>query len=389
MTGNLFSSLFSYRPRENLLPKENFLTEAFAWVLRDNPALASQLISLILHESGDENVSFTKFKIETQESYPTKRIPNAPDVNIQLVRPDMEICFRDTNNNPHWILFEHKWERSADDKQLLQYRKLLDSATERGHLVFIGRDVAPRDFAIHAELDLILTWTEIYRLITTIKNKTFLAEHFLLFLEDHNMAPLKPFESDELIGYVKGMNVEDKCVKLIRRLLDSKVSWHFLPHPFRDVSVTAPSNSFGRIGIQFVPEWRPGLFAGFYLNPYDLKLPLVNEEKSIDLALFLDADPGDRPKREELESALSRIDGIVQDHAKTNNRKIKVTVTGFKNRWRILAIQESLQDVIDMNPVNDEQQLAAIYEWIKEWSELIFKDGRLTDAFHKTWNLPE
>lgn len=48
---NLFSSLFEFHPREGHTPKENFLTEAFAYILRTDEDVLNVWLSKLLGKS--------------------------------------------------------------------------------------------------------------------------------------------------------------------------------------------------------------------------------------------------------------------------------------------------------------------------------------------------
>lgn len=50
MTDNLFIALKKYAPGPNVDPKENFLTEAFAWLLRQHERLAARFLRFVLEQ---------------------------------------------------------------------------------------------------------------------------------------------------------------------------------------------------------------------------------------------------------------------------------------------------------------------------------------------------
>ena len=51
---NLFESLFAFHPREDHTPKENFLTEAFAYLLKTDQAVCRAWLSVILGKQADD-----------------------------------------------------------------------------------------------------------------------------------------------------------------------------------------------------------------------------------------------------------------------------------------------------------------------------------------------
>ena len=63
---NLLLALSKYHPREGHTPLENFITETFAWLLRNNPAFTVEFFKELCEELSLSEES--KIKIETQLS---------------------------------------------------------------------------------------------------------------------------------------------------------------------------------------------------------------------------------------------------------------------------------------------------------------------------------
>jgi hypothetical protein len=54
---NLLTALRKYRPRDNHDPLENFVTEAFAWLLINQPAFGRFYLGKVLHRLGQSDLS--------------------------------------------------------------------------------------------------------------------------------------------------------------------------------------------------------------------------------------------------------------------------------------------------------------------------------------------
>ncbi|MDD2714968.1 MAG: hypothetical protein PHW04_03620 [Candidatus Wallbacteria bacterium] len=99
---NIFDSLFGYRPRPDRKPMEDFLTQAFAYVLGKNKAILNSYLQMI---HGKPQIQSEDFEIITQQSLDTCRI-------------DLMIYWTHSGNR-HCLFVEHKtgsspWEDCND-----------------------------------------------------------------------------------------------------------------------------------------------------------------------------------------------------------------------------------------------------------------------------------
>lgn len=83
---NLFLSLFKYRPEGERTPEENFLTEAFAFILRlENGSLLKFLVKKILKETkGIRGINKQDFQVDTSRSVKISSTPHYKYVDICL-----------------------------------------------------------------------------------------------------------------------------------------------------------------------------------------------------------------------------------------------------------------------------------------------------------------
>jgi hypothetical protein len=130
---NLFVRLFSYYPRKDHSPEENFLTEAFAYVLATDPGVQGPLIEAL---TGGALRGARVDGVETQalhedESFAGRCIPDAV------------ITGKDASGQPFELWLENKWHAPWNDKQILLYDQMITGpkALARGravHLAFVA-----------------------------------------------------------------------------------------------------------------------------------------------------------------------------------------------------------------------------------------------------------
>ena len=123
LSQSLLVRLSTYRPREKRNPLEDFITEAFAWILNNDQKFAEYFVQK-LDLISTFNVS--DYYFETQVSF-IYEDEETEEKNI--FRPDMVL----KSGTKDQIIFEHKTWSHLHEKQLDNYR--LSSSAQ--HLVLI------------------------------------------------------------------------------------------------------------------------------------------------------------------------------------------------------------------------------------------------------------
>ena len=153
---NLFNDLFDVRIREGHSPKENFLSECFAHVLRTQEKVCQSWVSNICGRS----LALAKFDVSTRysETDPLKNRVVFPDLRIEATTIEGECIV---------VLAEHKWDSPCSNGQLEVYRRIADKLNPRAALIFVG---ARRDQVEQSrksgQVDRSLYWEEIYGIFT-------------------------------------------------------------------------------------------------------------------------------------------------------------------------------------------------------------------------------
>ena len=273
---SLLVNLRKYRPRENTDPLENFVTEAFAWVLRNNSSCLSaftQLLSEKLELKLDNEAQPSL--ISTQE-------------NFDGVFPDMFIQYDDFA-----LIFEHKVNSYLHDNQLQNYR----DRSEKHHgfsdykLILITRSKKQHE----QEPDLSLCWYEIYQCLKDYidpkesEDNWAIKELFALF-EKEGLVPAEPVNISLMNQYFSVLKIVSQMESLVN---EAKLEdWHLVKEG--NFLHDAKKQRWGRIGLEFGVKdnqdkrrWAPGIFCGFIIDGSDHGVSSIVKEEPM-AALIID-----------------------------------------------------------------------------------------------------
>lgn len=276
---SLFTSLRKYRPRENSDPLENFVTEAFAWLLRKSPELGRFIID---HISERLQADGKGFSCNGDVSWSTQE-------NYDGCFPDMEARWQGMT-----LVFEHKVDASLHDGQLERYRSFHEKYGNDYRLILITR----HHYQHAQNPDIALCWYEIYSLIKSYiesnitNDSSWVFQDFLHLLKVEGLAPAAPISHTAISLYQEAIGLQSQLVGLISRL-----STHIWPMPNNYVSEI--KNKEGVIGIQFNRKnsdtghvsWTPGVFIGFVINGSDHQ---INEHLKDGLKMCLNLSIGEK-----------------------------------------------------------------------------------------------
>src|SRR5438067_3832574 len=106
LSPNLFNALFQFHPRDGHSPKENFLSEGFAYVLTICDEARDEWLSLAL----GRRVRTKQFEVTTRQ---TER-----DENSVAVFPDMRVTGVFSDGEAFDLYSEHKWDSRCDINQI-------------------------------------------------------------------------------------------------------------------------------------------------------------------------------------------------------------------------------------------------------------------------------
>lgn len=281
MNTDLFTSLRKYHPREGHDPLENFITEAFAWLLRSHIEFSKTFLSNIfqkLEQNVEKNLLTSDYE---HGNWKTQVYWNG-------VYPDMIY-----ESGENVLIFEHKAWSKLHDKQLENYRNQAKNKYNNHFVVLI---TASRNQ--HEQFpDIALCWSDIYLLIRSwldnnkhsIENN-FVFESFLNLIKQEGMGIKAPIAEESIRSYHASRYFKENTSHLIKSI--SGHNWSNVTgmkdHEFR----VAKNNQLygeanGRIGFNLFSKWRPSIFVGFLIDPKDHKVISILNEVSPDYCIIL------------------------------------------------------------------------------------------------------
>lgn len=370
---SLLVSLSSYRPRPGRRPIEDFITEAFAWLLRTQEGLGEAFVHHV-ESSASDSIQFSDVEgVEwsTQASFPNSR-------------PDMVARFNETT-----LAFEHKVHSEASSDQLRRHH---EGVEQNGHVILITS--AEWHFADPADVK--MTWRQVYRWLdgasSHIEEPAMIRE-FQSLLESRGLGPRSQIPEPSLRAYSSVKKIEKQLWTLFKTLMpDEEPAWDFVfdevPHLKRGETRMKGSKGNlpveGRIGIRFQP-WRPGVFAGVLLDGNDHKVEMSNPRLGPDLVVVLDVGSKGTetmPRQQFLNShTYSQLVERLQNE--TEHRGWEVVDTHGRaekgNRWHPLILRRSLAPLLREESTFDAQR-TAILEALKGGVKFLLKDSLVRQA---------
>ncbi|MBQ4514397.1 MAG: PD-(D/E)XK nuclease family protein [Anaerolineaceae bacterium] len=274
------------------------------------------------------------------------------------------------------FICEHKIDSILSENQIKKY---VDSSQELEPDYHFYSVLLTKMRGQHTEpADVRTVWSKITQLakdtlddesLMLTESDQFVLEQFVDFMNMEGLGVPDPINCSNLLTYYSTLEVSKGIEKIFRGLANPVMQWHQIipgievfPAP-RDDFRPCFENKWGRMGISFFNNWRPGLFAGVILDGTDHKLEPVDRSKGPDLVVLLDANLSNTEEYYQIYNSewfqeimrrlksLSNREGFIE----TSSHKWKL-VDAPKNRWRIVILQTPLLDVIKYCSSLDDQR---------------------------------
>ncbi len=340
MKTGLLESTRKYSPREGKDPLENFITEAFSWIL-NNYCDFSDFFLDQLEKRGlqSDGIKGKNCEWKTQ-------------VKIHDAKPDM-VCVSTTNENKNMIIFEHKTWSGLSENQLQKYRDAFSQITDRDVKVVL---ITATRNQHEQKPDLALCWSDVYKLISDwIKENTdasFIFEDFIKLLRSEGMGPAAPVAHASIKYYLEAVELEKNIRDLIKRAGNELIK------SFPELNLNYAAH-WGRVGFEQSQDlWRPGIFVGILLDGTDHGTKPIDSAKGPDFCLILDFNedlhnkyPSD-PHYKEMVSNLAREVGKLNNGWQFYNHLDEVEKP---NSWHPIHIRKPMLDVF-AGTLNAEEQ---------------------------------
>ena len=388
MEDSLLVSLRSYRTRPGRDPLEDFITEAFAWLLRTHPHIGASFLDHIDEKIGLPTNQRGDLSWRTQ-------------VSVEEGILDMMVQTGD-----RVYLFEHKTWTKAKADQLDKYV----SSYEDGHEEVISILTTGARWKYESptaddvdDPDLLWSWEEIYSFLEEESGKISESERiedFLALLDSEGLGTRNQLTESDLRALPRYIYTLDNLYARLNQITESEENWDFAyeclsdPHgrkrpkpKWSQQTRSRSSTLHGRIAVNIYSEPEPGLRAGFIIDPKNIKTELIREGPDVAVFILL-------PKRD----LGSRYGSVVNSQAyKELRQRMEETDTGSwtayirkgtepdANPHHPIALQRPLTDVLRGTSTADEQReeiMRAFREGVK-----LFLDGdemrRLRDVICK------
>jgi hypothetical protein len=266
MENNLLINLRKYRPRENTDPLENFVTEAFAHLLRSSQDVVKAFVAKI-NERLEVPIAFNadSYVVSTQENFNNKF-------------PDLVIKWDDSA-----LVFEHKIHSELHDNQLKNYRSFAQDHFSHYRLVLI----TAREYQHKQNPDCSLCWHNIYHFLKNVKDSldddrvVWYVQEIVELLWAEGLGPVSPINHLAIDHYNEAKALDEQMSALLTQAALDHVQWPLkssLAPMFKDRSRAVEK----RLGIEFCKltlnnerRWSPGIFCGFILDGKDHSFDFV------------------------------------------------------------------------------------------------------------------
>lgn len=365
MSKSIFSYLVSYTPTEGRKPREDYLTQMFAWILENVEGLADEYVNFLCEKA---SIPYERNKAEitvsTQET--VKGVGR-----IDLLIKTGNLAF----------ICEHKVVNGELGED--QIKKYMDNSSKLGPEKYYSVLLTFNRSQHTQEADISIIWSDVYELIEGVldsydEKDAFVLKQFLDYLSENRMEKTEPIPLVALQGYWPALKLESQLENIFRQLV--KVDYSILCPGIEKIGTgfkpeySIESREWGRLGIAMFPKWNMGLFAGVILDTEDHKLKPLNKDKGPDLVVLLESD-------------YSKVVGSTERNNYENNIKsdkyIRLCDTlrqdsgpfdfmpGIKESpWRLAVLRRSLYDVLD-GKNSKKEQIEAIRDTIVEATNMI------------------
>lgn len=266
MKNNLFSNLSKYAASNTTSPLENFITEAFAWMLQNDSEALETLINLLKNKLAKNSIQ--NFDLDHEMKVSTQ-------INFDGVFPDM-LIENVGSTNPWHIIFEHKVWSELSENQLQNYRNYADNRGFNYILVLIT--ALPSQHRDNP--DVALCWSDIASAFNKMipsndPVKSWIRSEFLNLLTENQLGITSPINPLSVQYYQSAKELDKKFRNLC-------IFERNLSSPIIEQSSFSQSNNVrqisGRIGYEIFTmsqhphqsqNWFPALFSGFLIDSWD------------------------------------------------------------------------------------------------------------------------
>jgi hypothetical protein len=341
---NLFRGLLSYRPRASGDSRENFLTEAFAYVLAMDPKVSIKIIEAFVEDRFEVK---RLVNISTQVSLRDETSRGLPDMKI-------EVLDRDDQRMQVWI--ENKWGASADADQLTRYLGYLDlhEPAVPKHVVLLTPRHTDAKVCPVSKSKITLThmsWSKIHEVVTANRAHA-ITNEFEAFLSEQQLV-VRPVTLAVARDHYRMLKAkEDWRVTRLRENLEALCSRVLDALPNTELSKDAYLDvKLGRVGLWMFDS---RVTLGLMYDPYDHGSAFLDEERPLDLIVRVEG-PYQKAEAEHERATLVALVRVLEnmgyacDQGRWRSNKHTVLLGHYREGFRFdVRADEQVQWLLDV-----------------------------------------
>lgn len=345
MKTDLLTSLRKYKVTDKRDPIENFITEAFAWLLKNHDNFSSFFIKEMKEKLNSNIIVSKKANWFTQK-------------NFNGVFPDM-VCEFDNNS----FVFEHKAWSYLHENQLSNYREYASKNYSTSYIILITAHEKQHE----QKPDLALCWYDVYKIIDRwFVNKDneafFMFTSFQNLLVHEGMGPAAPISHSSILSYYSARYFVKTTLDLITRIFNKeKETFQSIFKTEKDFELVNKGNEWGRIGLSMLNNWRPGIFVGFMIDGEAHETKPVLGERSPDFSIILSFDEDLHNSYPGNENYIGLVEHLQVEIEKLDDNwnfynHIKDETVEKKNYWHPIHIRKPMIDLFKGTLTAEEQE---------------------------------
>ena len=369
MNDTIFDFLRSYVPSDKRDPKEDYLTQLFAWLLMNVDGLNLKYCKYLLEKI--PNKAFTVSDSDTITVETQRTLDNGK-------RIDLLITVNDTNG----FICEHKIYSMLSPNQIVNYSSMAPSL---GGGQFYTVLITLGTYQWTQPADVRILWSSLYRdfLQMEIKNYVddsvdyFMLDQTLNFMQNNSLGTYGEITPGAIAGYWETFGLKNVVNNLVENLRvrewDSKCK--NLQH-CNTQGFTEPifrKERWGRVGLEMYSNWSPGIFAGILWDYSNHGIEPLNEKNGgPDVVILVDLPEVGYAQVTSTQACTDYFHKLKQNHGDFD----LIHFPEPKDHWRLIVLRKSLGDVLQGKQGQKEQE-NALYETFCDGIKLLTKDGDL------------
>ncbi|MFP8846131.1 hypothetical protein ACLILW_20985 [Shewanella baltica] len=358
MRNSLLVNISKYAASHKTSPIENFVTEAFAWLLKNDGSVRQAINHLLQEKAVLKGLAIDSMAeseyVDTQVNFNGK----FPDMLWESI--DRDFC----------VIFEHKIWSELHHKQLSNYRDFAEkSLNKRFLIVLITAHVGQH----RQQPDIALCWYDIAKQIQAIESDNeklnWIREEFIQLLESNGLINVSAINPLSIAYYQEAKNIDQQLYNICQHSINNQ--WPLLTEsrstlfssPPKHRNARGRNDTWGRIGLEFSSladfndekAWQPALFCGFIVDGADHQIHDLLNTTPI-AAVVLSVNEKLQPKVK----VHGYYDQLVLDISSKLPKEWRLsdrTTLGNKaNKWHPLIIYRDLTEFIASASTFEQQQ---------------------------------